>query len=76
MLFGHVAELGEMKNAHTILVRRSEEKRPYGKRTHRWVLNKHGVRLCIGFIQIKIFPVSGFFKGTVNIWVSFKPGIF
>jgi hypothetical protein len=62
ILMGHVAELGEMKSAHTVLVRRGEEKRPFGKRGWRWVLNRQGVRLCTGFIQIKIFPLSGVFE--------------
>jgi hypothetical protein len=32
----NVAHMGEVKNAHTILARKQEGKRPYGKPRCRW----------------------------------------
>jgi hypothetical protein len=32
----YVARMGEMRNAHKMLVRKPEGKRPLGKRRHRW----------------------------------------
>jgi hypothetical protein len=32
----YVACMGEMRNAHKILVRQPEGKRPYGRPRHRW----------------------------------------
>jgi hypothetical protein len=36
---GHVAQLGEKRNAYRILVGKLEEKRPLGGPKHRWVNN-------------------------------------
>jgi hypothetical protein len=36
---GHVAHMGEMKNAYSISVRKLEGKRPLGRHTHRWENN-------------------------------------
>jgi hypothetical protein len=36
---GHVARMGEERNAHRILVGNSEEKRPLGRPRRRWVTN-------------------------------------
>jgi hypothetical protein len=36
---GHVARMGELRNAYRILLGRPEGKRPLGRRTHRWVDN-------------------------------------
>jgi hypothetical protein len=33
---GHVACMGEMRNAHNIVVRKPEGKRPVGRHRHRW----------------------------------------
>jgi hypothetical protein len=33
---GHVARMGETRNAYRILVGKPEEKRPIGRRRHRW----------------------------------------
>jgi hypothetical protein len=33
---GHVARVGEMRNAYNILVGKSERKRPLGRHRHRW----------------------------------------
>jgi hypothetical protein len=35
-LAGHVARIGDMKNAYNILVRKPEGKRPIGRRRRRW----------------------------------------
>jgi len=36
---GHVACTGEMRNAHKILVRKPEGKRPLARPRHRWEYN-------------------------------------
>jgi hypothetical protein len=36
---GHVARLGEKRNAYRILVGKSEGRRPLGRLRHRWVDN-------------------------------------
>jgi hypothetical protein len=36
---GHVARIGEMRNAHSILVGKPESKRPLGRLRHRWEYN-------------------------------------
>jgi hypothetical protein len=36
---GHVARMGETRNAYRILVGKSEEKRPLGRQRRRWVDN-------------------------------------
>jgi hypothetical protein len=36
---GHVACLGDMRNAYTILVRKSEGRRPLGRTGRRWKAN-------------------------------------
>jgi hypothetical protein len=36
---GHVARMGETRNAYRILVGKPEEKRPLGRPRHRWVDN-------------------------------------
>jgi hypothetical protein len=36
---GHVARIGSQRNAYGILVRKSEEKRPLGRKRRRWVGN-------------------------------------
>jgi hypothetical protein len=36
---GHVARMGEMRNAHTLLVGKPEGKRPPGRPRRRWVDN-------------------------------------
>jgi hypothetical protein len=36
---GHVARIGEKRNAYRILVGKPEGKRPLGRRRHRWVDN-------------------------------------
>jgi hypothetical protein len=35
-LAGHVAQMGEKRNAHRILVAKPEGKRPLGRSRHRW----------------------------------------
>jgi hypothetical protein len=35
-LEGHVAQMGEMRNAYRILVAKPEGKRPLGRPRHRW----------------------------------------
>jgi hypothetical protein len=36
ILMGHVARMGEMRNAYNILVGKPEEKIPLGRPRHRW----------------------------------------
>jgi hypothetical protein len=38
-LAGHVARMGETKNAYRIMVGKPEEKRPLGRQRRRWVHN-------------------------------------
>jgi hypothetical protein len=38
-LAGHVAQMGENRNAHMILVGKPEGKRPLGRPIHRWDAN-------------------------------------
>jgi hypothetical protein len=45
---GHVAQMGEKRNAYRILVGKPERKRPLGRPRHRWVgikciLERHGL---------------------------------
>jgi hypothetical protein len=44
---GHVARMGEMKNAYNILVGKSEGKRPLGRHRRRWEDN-----IRMGFTEI------------------------
>jgi hypothetical protein len=34
---GHVARMGEMRNAYRVLARKSEGRKPLGRPRHRWV---------------------------------------
>jgi hypothetical protein len=45
---GHVAGMGEKRNAYMILVGKSEEKRPLGRPRRRWANN-----FKMGFIKIE-----------------------
>jgi hypothetical protein len=36
---GHVAQMGDKRNAYRILLRKPEGKRPLGRPRHRWVAN-------------------------------------
>jgi hypothetical protein len=45
---GHVACMGEMKNAHKILVGKHKGKRPLGRPRHRWENN-----IRMGFREIR-----------------------
>jgi hypothetical protein len=51
---GHVARMGETRNAYRILVGKPEEKRPLGRRRRRWVdsikMNLNGID-CIELAQ-------------------------
>jgi hypothetical protein len=38
-LAGHVARMGETRNAYSILVGKPEGMRPLGRQRHRWVVN-------------------------------------
>jgi hypothetical protein len=56
---GHVARTGERKNAHGILVGKSEGKRPVGKQRCRWVDNikldlRYEVVVWSGLIWLRI----------------------
>jgi hypothetical protein len=42
---GHVARMGEKRNAYRLLVRKQEGKRPLGRPRHRWVDN---IRMDLG----------------------------
>jgi hypothetical protein len=39
---GHIARMGETRNAYRILVGKPEGKRPVGRRGHRWECNTNG----------------------------------
>jgi hypothetical protein len=59
---GHVARMGEKRNAYTILVGKPEGKRPLGIPRHRWVDNiKMDLRgmAWIGFIWLRIWTSGG-----------------
>jgi hypothetical protein len=45
---GHVARMGEVKNAYRILVGKPEGKRPLGRPRHRWVDN---IKMNLGEIR-------------------------
>jgi hypothetical protein len=36
---GHVARMGERRNAYRLLVEKSEERKPLGRQSHRWLDN-------------------------------------
>jgi hypothetical protein len=55
----HVARMGEMINAYTILVGKPEDKRPLGRPRCRWEdikmgLRKQGLMVWIGFVWLRI----------------------
>jgi hypothetical protein len=64
---GHVAHMGEMRNAHSILVEEPEGKRPLGRHRHRWEDNigidlreiVGGGRIWTGCIWLRIGPIGG-----------------
>jgi hypothetical protein len=53
---GHVARMGDMRNAYRVLVGKPERKRPLGRPSCR---GKLGGRMWIGFILLKTGPVVG-----------------
>jgi hypothetical protein len=46
---GYVARIGDMRNAYNILVGKPYEKRPFGRRKHRWEDNIRMVLREIGW---------------------------
>jgi hypothetical protein len=74
---GHVARMGEKRNAYTILVRKPEEKRPLGGPRRRWVNNIKMYLTEIGWGSmdwIDLAQGSDHWKASVNtvmnLWVS------
>jgi len=55
---GHIAHVGEMRNAYNILVGKPERKRPIRSSMHRWILGKLGGKMWTGFISFRI-GISG-----------------
>jgi hypothetical protein len=61
---GHVAPLGEMRNAYKILIGYLEGKRPLGRHRHRWedhikmTVKEIGVRLWTGFVSLRIWTIG------------------
>jgi hypothetical protein len=57
---GHVAFMGEMRNAYKIFIRKHERKRPHGRARHRWEVNismdlrEMGCKMWTGFIWLRI----------------------
>jgi hypothetical protein len=57
---GHVASMGDIRNAYKILIRKHKEKRPLGRPRHRWEdnirinLGEIGWGVWIGFICLRI----------------------
>jgi hypothetical protein len=57
---GHVARMGEMRNAYSILVRKPDGKRRLRRTRHgwkiilEWILGKWGYKFCIIFIWLRI----------------------
>jgi hypothetical protein len=64
-MVGYVAQTGEIRNAYTIIVRKPEGKRPFGRPRHRMELNikqylqEHGIRVWNEFIWLR---TGGFCK--------------
>jgi hypothetical protein len=63
-LAGHVAWMGEVRNAYSILVGKPEEKRPLGKLSRRWEDNikmdlRESGRVWVGCISLRIETSGG-----------------
>jgi hypothetical protein len=60
---GHVAGMGEKRNAYRILVGKPEGKRPLGRPRHRWVnnikMNPRERMVWIGWIWLRIWTSGG-----------------
>jgi hypothetical protein len=61
---GHVAHIGNIRNAYQILVGNPEGMRPSGRLTHRWedikmYLREKGKKLWTGFIWFRICTSGG-----------------
>jgi hypothetical protein len=61
---GRVTRMGEMRNAHIILVRKLKGKRPLGdldvdgKTILEWILGKYSEKVCIGLIWLRIWTIG------------------
>jgi hypothetical protein len=51
---GHVARMGENRNAYRILVVKSEGKRPLGRPILKWILEIYNGMVWIGLIWLRI----------------------
>jgi hypothetical protein len=56
---GHVAGIGEIRNACKILVGKPNGKRPLGIPRYRWKVNKKGGKMWTGFIWLRIGASGG-----------------
>jgi hypothetical protein len=73
---GHVACMGEVRNAYKILVGKSEEKRPLGRPKHRW---KDNIRMDlreIGWMGVDLMHLVqdrnqwwSLVKVVMNFWI-------
>jgi hypothetical protein len=76
---GHVARMGEKRNAYRILVRKPEGKRPLRRPRRRrvdilkWILEKQDVMLWIGLIWLRIGTNGG--PEWLHNWRLFKKGL-
>jgi hypothetical protein len=58
---GNVARIGERRGVHRILVGKPEEKRPFGRRRHRWDVN-----IKVGVQEVK------WIAWTLLIWLRIR----
>jgi hypothetical protein len=56
---GHIAHMGEMRNAYKIMVGKPKGKKPFGRRRHkwennvRWILEEKGEKVRTGCIWLR-----------------------
>jgi hypothetical protein len=69
---GHVARMGEARNAYRILVGKPEGKRPLGRPRHRWVGNIILKRTLNGMDWIKLAQDRDQWRGLVNAVMNLR----
>jgi hypothetical protein len=68
--------MGEMRNAHKMLVGKLEKKRPLGRHRRRWednirwLLKKQGGKVWIGCIWLRIGTSGGLVHTVISLWIS------
>jgi len=72
---GHVARMGEMRNAHNILVGKPKGKRPLGKHRRRWEDNIGTDLRKIGWAVADWMPLAQYrdqWRALVNMVMNFR----